>query len=339
MIQSMDCSTSRSWSDCRFDCRSDRSIVCSITWLLARSLTWSLTWSLAWSLAWSLLRSLLRSLVRSLAWSLARSDRRWLASQDIMTFNHHVGRDSVDRSSESSDTAGSSHRSGCIRPLDDSTRDRIAAGEILQRPQNAVKEAIENSIDAGASSIDIIIKHGGLKLIQISDNGSGILRDDLDLVCRRFTTSKLRSFDDLRQINSFGFRGEALASISHVADVQIISKTKNENCAFKANFKNGNLINAPVPSAGKDGTQLKVWSNPTIDKTLARTSKAGQGRPIWFILVSESVALFVAVNDAVDDAINVAVDITIATAIASGSGSVHMPTVPGSVHMLTVCLF
>ncbi len=141
-----------------------------------------------------------------------------------------------------------------IKALDPQLVNRIAAGEIIQRPFNALKELIENSLDAGATNISIQIKDGGLRLIQIQDNGCGINKDDLKIVCERFTTSKLKEFDDLTTLNTFGFRGEALASISHVSRLTIVTKTENSQCAYKAQFADGNL-NAngikPCASASK----------------------------------------------------------------------------------------
>lgn len=142
--------------------------------------------------------------------------------------------------------------------LDESVTNRIAAGEVIQRPCNALKEMLENSIDAKATSIEVILKSGGLKSLVIKDNGTGIRKQDLDIVCERFTTSKLVKFEDLSSINTYGFRGEALASISYVARVSITTMTEGSRGAFKVSYMNGKPTGPPVVCGGTRGTKIVV---------------------------------------------------------------------------------
>ena len=102
---------------------------------------------------------------------------------------------------------------------------------------------IENSIDAGATQINILSQKSGFDFLQISDDGCGIKKTDFPLLCERFATSKISNFSDLRRISSFGFRGEALASISYVAKVTVTSKVKSSELAYTADFGNGVMIN------------------------------------------------------------------------------------------------
>ncbi|KAK2790423.1 DNA mismatch repair protein [Onygenales sp. PD_12] len=152
-----------------------------------------------------------------------------------------------------------------IQALDPDVVNKIAAGEIIVAPMHALKELIENSVDAGATSVEILVKDGGLKLLQITDNGHGIDCDDLGILCERFTTSKLKAFEDLSSIGTYGFRGEALASISHIAHLTVTTKTAGSSCAWRAHYSDGKLVPAkpgqsadPKPTAGRGGTQITV---------------------------------------------------------------------------------
>ena len=115
---------------------------------------------------------------------------------------------------------------GKIAVLDQQTIDKIAAGEVVERPASVVKELVENAVDAGASQVTVEIRDGGVGMIRITDNGSGMEKDDIPLAFLRHSTSKIRSAEDLQGVRSLGFRGEALSSISAVAMVELITKNQ-----------------------------------------------------------------------------------------------------------------
>ncbi|XP_047958624.1 DNA mismatch repair protein MLH1-like isoform X2 [Salvia hispanica] len=145
-----------------------------------------------------------------------------------------------------------------IRRLDEEVVNRIAAGEVIQRPVSAVKELIENSIDAGSTSITVVVKDGGLKLIQVSDDGHGIRYEDLPILCERHTTSKLSKYEDLQSIKSMGFRGEALASMTYVGHVTVTTITKDQLHGYRATYKDGVMGCEPKACAAVKGTQIMI---------------------------------------------------------------------------------
>ncbi|KAK4068529.1 uncharacterized protein Triagg1_7177 [Trichoderma aggressivum f. europaeum] len=152
-----------------------------------------------------------------------------------------------------------------IRALDPDVVNKIAAGEIIVAPVHALKELVENAVDAGSTSLEILVKDGGLKLLQITDNGSGIEKEDLEILCVRHTTSKISTFEDLSSIATYGFRGEALASISHIAHLEVTTRTKETPYAWRANYRdgkpvpgNGEISAEPRMVAGRPGTQVTV---------------------------------------------------------------------------------
>ena len=129
-----------------------------------------------------------------------------------------------------------------IRVLDESTIQKIAAGEVIERPSSAVKELVENSLDAGSTSITIEIRNGGKSYIRVTDDGSGITKEDLQIAFKRHSTSKLNNADDLYRVMSFGFRGEALASIAAISRIEVLSKTANDQVGTHALLNAGDII-------------------------------------------------------------------------------------------------
>ena len=158
-----------------------------------------------------------------------------------------------------------------IRQLPPSVVHRIAAGEVIQRPVNALKELLDNSVDAGARSVRVVVKGGGLQLLQVSDDGCGVRERDLELLCVRHATSKMRCEEDLKDMATLGFRGEALASMSYVAHVSCVTKPRAsrtpqpqsstpeepEEHALRATYRDGTLVDKSV-CAGTCGTTIIV---------------------------------------------------------------------------------
>ena len=146
---------------------------------------------------------------------------------------------------------------GNIVLLDDLTINKIAAGEVIERPASVIKEMVENSIDAGATNITVEIKNGGISYIKVSDNGKGIAQDDLEIAFERHATSKIRSADDLNTVTSMGFRGEALASIAAIANVELVSKTQEQEIGYRVVVEAGNVLEKEEAGC-KTGTTITV---------------------------------------------------------------------------------
>lgn len=167
-----------------------------------------------------------------------------------------------------------------IAVLDQNTIDKIAAGEVVERPASVVKELVENAMDAGATAITVEIRDGGISLVRITDNGSGIPAEQVPLAFLRHATSKIRSVEELVQIASLGFRGEALSSISAVAQVEMITKTPDaltgtryviEGGAEKANEE----VGAPTGTTFLVGIFLQHAGSSEILKNAGHGGKCG----------------------------------------------------------------
>lgn len=153
---------------------------------------------------------------------------------------------------------------------------QIAAGEVVERPASVIKELIENSLDAGATSIHIDVDKGGIKKIKITDNGQGIIKDELTLALSRHATSKIKNLNDLEAIDSLGFRGEALASISSVSRLTLTSKPKSQTTAWQAVAEGRDMLVDIKPAAHPDGTSIEVldlFFNTPARRKFLRTDK------------------------------------------------------------------
>lgn len=167
-----------------------------------------------------------------------------------------------------------------IQILPPQLANQIAAGEVVERPASVVKELVENSLDAGATRIDIDIERGGAKLIRVRDNGCGIGKDDLVLALARHATSKISSLEDLEAILSMGFRGEALASISSVSRLMLTSRTAEQNEAWQAYAEGRDMAVTIKPAAHPVGSTLEVldlFYNTPARRKFMRTEKTEFG--------------------------------------------------------------
>ncbi|HEY75844.1 MAG TPA: hypothetical protein G4O00_06645 [Thermoflexia bacterium] len=165
-----------------------------------------------------------------------------------------------------------------IQVLPPDVAERIAAGEVVERPASVVKELIENSLDAGASAISVEIRDGGLSLIRVSDDGCGISRADLPLALDRFATSKIRTLEDLEAIHTLGFRGEALSSIAAVAHLEILTRTRDELEGSRLRAEGGEVV--VEPAASPVGTSVTVrrlfYNTPARRKFLKSPMREGE---------------------------------------------------------------
>ena len=135
---------------------------------------------------------------------------------------------------------------------------QIAAGEVVERPASVIKELLENSLDAGAARIDIDVEQGGVKLLRVRDDGSGIMQDDLALALSRHATSKIRDLDDLERVATLGFRGEALASVSSVSRLTLTSCTAGADQAWQVETEGRDMQPRLQPAAHPRGTTVEV---------------------------------------------------------------------------------
>ncbi|MEE8576153.1 MAG: DNA mismatch repair endonuclease MutL, partial [candidate division Zixibacteria bacterium] len=144
-----------------------------------------------------------------------------------------------------------------IRPLPERLINKIAAGEVVERPASVVKELLENAIDSCAKRIELTVEKSGTKLIRIVDDGCGIASEQMEIAFSRHATSKIAQFSDLDAVTSFGFRGEALPSIASVSRMRMVSRTKESDAATEIIFEGG-VLQSLEPTSSQPGTTVEV---------------------------------------------------------------------------------
>lgn len=163
-----------------------------------------------------------------------------------------------------------------IKLLSPRLANQIAAGEVVERPSSVIKELLENSLDAGATRLEIDIEDGGLKLMRVRDNGSGIEKEDLSLALSRHATSKIYELDDLEAVRTLGFRGEALASISSVARLTLVSSTRDDSRGWQVAAEGRDMETDIAPAPHPRGTTVEVrdlFFNTPARRKFLRTEK------------------------------------------------------------------
>jgi DNA mismatch repair protein MutL len=168
-----------------------------------------------------------------------------------------------------------------IKLLSPRLANQIAAGEVVERPASVIKEVLENSMDAGATRLDVDIENGGIKLMRVRDNGGGIEKEDLPLALSRHATSKIYHLDDLEAVSTLGFRGEALASISSVSRLTVTSNTGEENSGWSAKTEGRDMQAELSPAAHPQGTTVEVrdlFFNTPARRKFLRTEKTEYNR-------------------------------------------------------------